>query len=163
MITKIELYKESLLNPRNQNRINMKHIYQPNGYTCGPTCIKMVLNPNKHETIEEIANLCTTDDKVGSPPEKMEKGMNALGVDYTIKSGFENLKQSIVNSKPCLIRTIITGIPHWIIVYGIDEAKDTYYINDPWLGQRTLSGIEVDKIWKPRYYFYYEINDYTNE
>lgn len=138
-------------------------MYQPNGYTCGPTCIKMVLNPNRHESIEEIADLCNTDDKVGSPPERMEKGMDALGVDYAIKSGFDNLKQSILDKKPCLLRTIITGIPHWIVVYGIDETKDTYYINDSWLGERTLNRHGLDVIWKPRDYFYYEINDYVSE
>jgi hypothetical protein len=94
----------------------MKHIFQPNDHSCGPTCIKMIL-PDNSSTIDELIHLCLTDWEVGTPPDKMERAFNLLNVVYQIKEGFQSLKQSIENKKPCILRTILEEIPHWIVIW----------------------------------------------
>lgn len=137
----------------------MKHYYQPTGNSCGPACIKTILNSDS-ETIEDIVELCGTDWKEGTPPYKMERGLDSLNIDYDIKHGFNELKDSISNKKPCLLRTVTKQVPHWIVIYGYYEKDDYWFVNDPWLGKIQYDSNELDEIWKVRDYFYYEINDY---
>ena len=137
----------------------MKHIFQPTGHSCGPTCIKMIL-PDDSPSIEELIDLCSTDWTVGTPPEKMEYAFNATNISYNIKSGFQSLKSAVVNQKPCIVRTITDEIPHWIIVYGYYEKEDFWLVNDPAAGKIEYTTDELDRIWKPRDYFYFEIENY---
>ena len=61
------------------------HIYQPTGNSCGPTCIKMVGDFIKGDVgkIDDICNSCGTDWVVGTPPDRMRKGLDQLHINYT--------------------------------------------------------------------------------
>ncbi len=148
--------------------------YQPSGNLCGPTCIFMVHqlknNPNspiyKQVTqskanlmIEEIGEICGTDWVVGTPPERMVKGMGFMGLRFIefqcIPRPYELLKQTLDNNNFTILRTITKGIPHWIVVVGYDKLG--YNIFDPWLGPIQYTESELDSVWSPREYQYYEI------
>ena len=137
----------------------MEHIFQPTGHSCGPTCIKMIL-PDESPSIEELIELCSTDWTIGTPPERMEYAFNALNISYKIKSGFQSLKSAVAYRKPCIVRTITDEIPHWIIVYGYYEKEDFWFINDPASGKIEYNSDELERIWKPRDFFYFEIENY---
>lgn len=141
----------------------LTHTYQPTGNTCGPTCLYMVydyLKNGKHNiTIKEIEVACKTDWIVGTPPERMVLGFQYLNIDYS---------ESIANEKPyellnsvlslknlAILRTITKGMPHWIIVTGFSGTL--YTVLDPWLGNIQYYKHELDEIWKPRDYQFYEI------
>lgn len=139
----------------------MKHIFQPNGISCGPTCIKMA-SEFANKVIDEIDVICAscgTDSKVGTPPDKMIIGLNKYEFNYKIhmdtKTPFNNLKEIINNGSIGILRTITKEIPHWIIVKSYND--NIYDVYDPWLGKITYTEKELDSIWKVRNYFFFEI------
>jgi hypothetical protein len=152
----------------------VKHIFQPTGNSCGPTCLKMVhetLNGWKDSSepfpdINKISKMCGTDWVVGTPPDRMENGMKALKMKYVeyIASPrpYELLKKVIDDGNIAIIRTITDGIPHWVVVGGYylgwpTLSDDKFIILDPWKGERLSNEKDLDLIWKPRDYQFFEI------
>lgn len=143
----------------------IKHYAQPNGISCGPTCIMMAYealpqNPKKqHYSIMEICDLCGTDNITGTPPERLEKGMNSLGMTYThhvnSQEPFQHLKSVIDIGNLPIVRTFTHGIPHWIIVSGYDNDK--FFINDPWQGEIKYTTEQLNNVWHGRHYEFYEV------
>ena len=147
----------------------IKHYYQPTGNSCGPTCIFMVsqhINPSSKMTdnlanlmIDEISEICGTDWVVGTPPERMVKGFEKYDMKHVEYMHSPNpyllLKNVIDSGNIPIVRTITHGVPHWIIVNGFDKEK--YNILDPWLGQIEYTQEELDHIWSPRQYQFFEI------
>ena len=146
-------------------KLIIKHYQQPTGISCGPTCIMMAYQtlphyPKKQNySIMEICDLCGTDSITGTPPARLEKGMNALGMHYThhINSDkpFQHLKTILDNGNLPMLRTFTHGIPHWIIISGYENDK--YYANDPWQGEMIYSEEELTNIWIGRHYEFYEV------
>ena len=146
-------------------KLIIKHYQQPTGISCGPTCIMMAYQalphyPKKQNySIMEICDLCGTDSITGTPPARLEKGMNALGMHYThhINSDkpFQHLKTILDNGNLPMLRTFTHGIPHWIIISGYENDK--YYVNDPWQGEMIYSEEELTNIWIGRHYEFYEV------
>lgn len=144
---------------------------QPTGNTCGPTCLYMALKyilnyPNDlpfdveiADTVEGIAEACGTDWIVGTPPERMIKGMDVLKMKYVEyihpKRPFDLLKQVIDAGNIPIIRTITQGVPHWIIANGYNG--DEFNILDPWLGVIKYNTQQLNHIWMPRDYQFFEI------
>ena len=153
----------------------IKLFKQPTGNTCGPTCIYMAwyhlinkgndiqFDIDMKYTIEDVAKFCTTDWVVGTPPEKMVLGLNALNLKYVeyISSPhpFDLLKTVIDNGNIPLLRTFTQGIPHWIIVDGYCDKF--YTIKDPWLGEIKYNEKELNYIWEVRNYQFFEITGYV--
>ena len=152
-------------------KITISYQQQPTGNTCGPTCIYMALNHiiNKphdlpfdvyiSKPIEEIAEACGTDWVVGTPPERMIKGFETYEMKYVeylhSPKPYDLLKKVIDSDNIPIVRTITQGVPHWIIVNGYDDKK--YSILDPWLGQIEYTQEQLDRIWSPRQYQFFEI------
>lgn len=148
--------------------IEVPHHYQPTGNSCGPTCLKMVHDffVGDRFKISDICRACGTDWVVGTPPERMIKGLNYMGIEYIEhiheEDPYQSLKDSIDKGHPCIVRANVGGTPHWIIV--VDYDHDTFMVNDPWLGRVIYDTEEFDEIWlsgrqKIREYFYYEITN----
>jgi len=139
----------------------VKHIYQPTGNSCGPTCIKMVGDfiRGNVDSIEDICKTCGTDWVVGTPPEKMKIGLDKMGIPYKEHIGemepYQSIKNTIDRGNVAIVRTITQQIPHWIVIHGYND--DTFIVNDPWLGPKTYTEQELEEIWKVRNHFYYEI------
>ena len=139
----------------------VKHIYQPTGNSCGPTCIKMVgeFIRGNVPSIDDICRMCGTDWVVGTPPEKMKIGLDELGIIYKEHINevepYQSIKNVIDKGNVAIVRTITQEIPHWIVIHGYNE--DTFTINDPWLGPKTYTEEELEDIWKVRNHFFYEI------
>lgn len=150
--------------------MNIKHFYQPTGNTCGPTCLFMVYNYKYNinispKTIKEIEIECGTDWVVGTPPDRMIKGMKLLNLDFVEYIHSPNpyvLLKSVIDSKNIpILRTITKGVPHWIIVsgYKIDEETKAikYQILDPWQGEIVYDEKSLDEVWVKRQYQFFEI------
>lgn len=150
----------------------IKHFYQPSGNSCGPTCLYMLayeLENRKNDlpfdteltfTIQDICDMCGTDWIVGTPPDRMEKGLNALKikyVEYISPRPYDLLDRVIQDGNAGLLRTITKGVPHWIIAYRSVNEKNSFSILDPWLGKIEYTIKQLDEIWKPRDYQFFEI------
>lgn len=158
-MNKLTLFEE-IHRIRNLNE-QINHIYQPTGNSCGPTCIKMVGDflVGDIGKIDDICKACGTDWVVGTPPDRMKIGLDKLGIKYIEHINevdpFQSIKNTIDGGNIAIVRTITHNIPHWIVIDGYDEKK--YRINDPWLGPITYTEDELDKIWRIRDFFYFEI------
>lgn len=141
--------------------IEVPHHYQPTGNSCGPSCLKMVHDffVGDRFDVPNICQACSTDWVVGTPPERMVKGLNYMGIQYiehiNDEDPFQALKDAIDKGHPCIVRTITQGTPHWII--AVDYDHDTFMINDPWLGRIIYDADELNAIWHMREYFFYEV------
>jgi hypothetical protein len=111
------------------------------------------------ELVDSIANVCGTDWKVGTPPDRLEKGLKHLELDYIeyshMKSPYALLINVLESKNIAILRTITKGVPHWIIVSDINENE--FKILDPWLGEIEYTETELDSIWKIRNYQFFEI------
>jgi predicted double-glycine peptidase len=134
----------------------IKHIYQPDGISCGPTCLKMIddhIN-NGIITIEDLKKIVGTNDIKGTTLDDMVVGLKHLNISYDIpnlgdeREAIEYLNNSLNNDEPIILRTLTKGIKHWVIVSGFDGQK--YYVKDPWLGEITYNKKQIIKIWEPR-------------
>lgn len=140
-----------------------EHMYQPTGNSCGPTCIKMVHDFFVGDIFEipEICEACGTDWTVGTPPDRMELGFNHMGIDYEHHIGmdepYEFLREVFSKGHVAIIRTIIQGIPHWIVARGWNEDTKTFIINDPWQGPQDHTEEDLENIWYQRNYEFFEV------
>ena len=155
--------------------MTIKHYYQVDGISCGPTCLKMINDYFETEipqeigynfpTIEDICVMCGTDSIVGTPPDRMEKGMNALRLKYIEYQGsprpFDLLREILEANNIPILRTITKGVPHWILIRGFIGYE--FYVNDPWLGEIIYTEKELNEVWKKRAYQFFEIIDERNK
>lgn len=135
---------------------NLALIRQERGYDCGPTCLKMLLGPSS-PSILQICKMCGSDAMTGTDDVRMASGMEYLGIRYRVGFGksTQALEDVLARGNTVVLRTLTRGIKHWVVVYGWDG--DVFYVNDPWLGSIRYSPKEIEAIWKPRDYFYFEI------
>ena len=132
-------------------------ITQPDGYSCGATAAKMMLdmyNPVNNLTLEEVKGLFLTNPSTGTTHEGMIHGLDALGVPYTRtfqnETPFETVDAALKLNKLFLMRTSIHGCKHWLLVYGKD--RESYLIADP-MGRYWVCSKEfMDEIWGCREY-----------
>ncbi len=150
----IHLFEEYL-----DNMDDFPHIYQHKGYVCGTTSIKMILKYLKYPdniSLDYLEKITGTNDQVGCTDVFMAKGLDTLGVKYKRIVGldkeksFEELNASLLSNKKIILRTLTSGIKHWIVVYKYDNG--TYFCADPWQGKIRYTENDIISIWKPRNY-----------
>lgn len=152
--------KKLVLNEDQYKRL-VKHLKQPDGISCGPTCIKMVADFFKGDipSIKEICKMCGTDSITGTPPERMRKGLDKLNIQYVEhmdeENPYESLRNVIDNGSVAMLRTLTHRVPHWIVVHSYND--DLFFVNDPWLGQLEYNEEQLEDIWKERNYFFFEV------
>jgi hypothetical protein len=155
---------KKLIITEDQYKKLVKHVRQPDGISCGPTCIKMVGDFFKGEvdSIEKICKSCGTDHITGTPPERMRKGLASLDIKYVEhmddENPFQSLRDAIDKGSVTMLRTLTHRVPHWIVVHSYNqETQNIFYVNDPWLGQLEYNEEQLDEIWKERNYFFFEV------
>lgn len=144
---------------------NITLIQQPDGISCGNTCIKMLLEYigiGYDMTIEDIVDICGTNNLHGTRDIEMIKGLDYFKIPYKRNNtqGDDLIQLSYLNdvlkiNNIFFLRTLTMGIKHWVIVTG--ENNGTYYVNDPWLGLKYYTADDIIKIWKPRDFDGFEI------
>ena len=127
-------------------------ITQPDGYSCGATAVKMMLDtyaPSNDLTLEEVKTLCLTNPLTGTTHEGMINGLGTLEIPYTrtfqAEKPFELLDAALAENKLFLMRTTLYGCKHWILVYG--KANGKYLIADPMGRYWSASDEKVAEIW----------------
>lgn len=140
-------------------------LFQPNEFTCGPTCLSMILqascqslsSPPPLLSIDSIAHLmgCTPDR--GTTDIEMQAGINAFNLSCRrVVFGSDALKlktqlQSHLQSgQPALLRVFLSGIKHWVVATSCTPSSSTsedfiLTILDPALGPRTLHYCELEE------------------
>lgn len=134
----------------------LKHLYQPDSISCGPTCLKMIsdYHTDRDISINDFKNICETDNIKGTTLEDMMRGLNHINVSYQIptlntsEEATRYLNNSLNSGGQVILRTLTNGIKHWII--AIEKFDTDYIVYDPWLGKLQYSKEQIINIWKPR-------------
>ena len=130
-------------------------VRQPDGYSCGPTAVKMALALHGIDLpIEELKPLFLTNPMTGTTHEGMIAGLTELAVPYTRTVNnpepFEMLDSVLEQNRVFLMRTLISGCKHWVLIYA--KYQGDYMVADPmgyfWL----MSKEEATKVWGARDY-----------
>lgn len=130
-------------------------VRQPDGYSCGPTAVKMALSLHGIDlSVEELKPLFLTNPMTGTTHEGMIAGLTQLNVPYTRTvdnaEPFGMLDSVLEQNRVFLMRTLISGCKHWVLIYA--KYKDEYMVADPmgyfWL----MSKEEAVKVWGARDY-----------
>lgn len=139
---------------------------QPDGYSCGATAVKMALELfNKRLTVEELKPLFLTNPHTGTTHEGMIAGFEYLKVPYTRTvadpAPFTTLDEAMTANKVFLMRTLISGCKHWILIYA--KRGSNYMVADPMGYFWELSPERAERIWGARDYDGFIIDLPTSE
>jgi predicted double-glycine peptidase len=129
---------------------------QDTNYDCGPASLEIVLNSLGIEISEErLIRLAKADPEEGTPPERLTKALDELGVKYELiePAGVDILEEKIRNLNLCLVdyqafgeggadyKNLGTG--HYSVVFGYDQTQ--YWVADP-----AMHHVESRKKWGAR-------------
>ena len=140
---------------------NFEILQQTEGWNCGPTALFMAYKPMKNykpSSIEEVSNLCGADNISGTTDARMLAGLTALNIKNarnTETNGYNALlwlRNTLEDGNVFLLRGLVKGIKHWVLVTEYDESTGLFTILDPWLGVYHKAAPGVNKIWEPRDY-----------
>ena len=143
---------------------NKHHLFQTNGYNCGPTAVAMVAKilgiENEKSSIDSLEEIMNCDSTTGTTDVGIKLGLDALGIKNERNpclgeklTSFITLNQTLKDGNIFVMRTLTRGVKHWILVIGMTKRKDIeYQVFDPWLGKITYSINEINRIWQPRDY-----------
>lgn len=133
-------------------------IHQPDGITCGPSCLKSVLVARgiidiDSITVESLGNLIGTNPKTGTIDTAMAKGLDTYGVIYsryleTARDPMKELKFAL-GWNYVILRTMSAG-KHWVLAY--DQTNTGIKIMCPIRGYAFWTDEECDRFWGAREY-----------
>lgn len=139
--------------PESYEIANFPLYAQPDGVTCGPTSLKMILKYyGKDHTLEEIRNKTKTDFYVkdgveigGTTPEYMEIALNHFGVAcYSETCDIDKLKWYVSQGRtPAVMVRSGKRLWHWVVVTGY--TKYAIITADPSGGKREELPISIFK------------------
>ena len=151
----------------------MKHVWQSLN-NCGPASVVMALSTMGVDVSQEFARVPLRGTNVAS-------GMGPQRVDGWVKDNFglrsvwrnngtnDLMRRLVANGFAPMVTQwmqdpTITRIAHWRVVRGYDDAKATFYVNDPMLGNFVpLSYSWFAKNWQSFSYRYMVIFDPKDE
>ena len=121
---------------------NVPLIKQPNSWSCGPTCIKMladyycVKNPKtgKSYSVKHLEKVTDTDREYGTQFRGMRKGFKEVGLKL-VKMPYERVRTTpapLITLVPDL--TIPEDEDHYMIITGMPR-HDMVLLNDPYYGK----------------------------
>ena len=139
--------------------------HQPDGITCGPSCLKMILTYfgfRKDLAIQELGRQMGTNYKTGTTHIEMENGLKLLNLEYDHPSergevGLDHLRKTVgEDGNVVLLRTLIGGgMKHWVLVYGL--VGDDFRIACPGRGEYVEKASMVERIWSARNYDHFTV------
>jgi hypothetical protein len=151
----------------------MKHVWQSLN-NCGPASVVMALSTLGIDVTQEFARvpLRGTNILSGMGPQKVDGWVNS---NFGLRSVWRNngtndlLRRLVANGfAPMVTQWMqdpsISRIAHWRVVRGYDDARSTFYVNDPMLGNMVpLSYQWFQKNWQSFSYRYMVIYDPKDE
>lgn len=126
---------------------------------CGPASLKMVLDYYGEDKSEaDLAELCGTNDDLGTNDLGIQKAAQSLGFVVEIKnnSTFEDIQKWLDKKVPVIVNWMTTGRKdysesevadgHYSVVVGLDE--EFIYLQDPEIGElRKIKKDNFIKVW----------------
>jgi GNAT superfamily N-acetyltransferase len=137
----------------------LKPLSQPNGYTCGPTCVKIfcdAIGAHTGLSVMDIAKRSGTNPRTGTTDVTMEKGLRSLKLAWARprETTTDYLRHSIANGNVIFLRTLMHGFKHWILLDGYSDGK--FDVMCPSRGRDRFTDSYVHSIWSARDFDFFE-------
>lgn len=124
-------------------KLDKVYYRQPDGYSCGATCIKIVslIYNTPQFNIEDIKEICKTNPNTGTIETGIIAGLHKLNLPFqrtndlifNIEQDAIYLDSMLNNGFIYIMRTLLYNIKHWIVLY--DKVETDYYLClDPMAG-----------------------------
>lgn len=136
---------------------------QTNGYNCGPTCIRIVLDHLEFRSdlsLDELWDIMGTNTKTGTTEIEMERGLRASKLNYLHLSpgsltndrvALEYLRSQLDSDQIVFLRTLVYGCKHWVLVHGHVPGRE-FLVTCPSMGYTTWSSDYLVESWSARDY-----------
>lgn len=122
-----------------------KLFIQPNGWSCGPSCIKMVSDyiNSENSNIDDIIKLGGVDSTFGATQKRMEKILKSKNIDYELFKSLDTseVENGLINGYVYIMLVYLGDYPHWILIKDFIDNK--FDINDPYTGKKLLTSSEL--------------------
>lgn len=133
-------------------KIDIPFYSQEKDWTCGPACLRMILEKCGIKILEkDLERALKTDNKRGT----FHRNFYSMSKKFNLKSvakknsSINELKRLISKNFVVIINMMFNSEDdHYVIVTGF--YKDLFYLNDPWTGKEKrekISKTELEKIW----------------
>lgn len=154
---RLDVWNQTNQYPKKYEVQNFPLYEQPDGITCGPTSLKMLLKHyGKEHSVNEIKKKCKTELLViqgkkigGTAPDQIEKALDHFGVPSDlVHADMHKLKKYVSEGRPC-VALVRTGkvLWHWVVIIGYDEGN--IIMADPGDGKREVVKAKIfDNAWK---------------
>ena len=115
-------------------RIPIPHQMQPDNYSCGPTCLAMVLDFfGKDYERDDLLELCDTQPKKGTDNKALVAAAHAHGLcaHESENASLLNLKQHLHEKAAVIVNYFNprSNVGHFAVVQGLDDTH--VYLSDP--------------------------------
>lgn len=141
--------------PENYEIKNFHYLRQPDGITCGPTSVTMVLNRyGKAVTLDEVKKSTKTEwitykgEPIGmTSPEYIPVALTHFGLySKSLRGDVTRLKYFVAKNRPPIV-LLRSGSKtwHWVVVIGY--TQDTIILADPGSGRREMRLIHFQSAW----------------
>lgn len=127
---------------------------QPDDYTCGITCVKMISDFFKkgNYSVKELCQLCDFFKYLGTNSTKIKQLFTKLDIKYSTKNidKTEDLKKYLKSSFVLQVIYLKDKTPHWIIIESF--VDDKFKILDPYYGLMFMGDDELEYYLKYKNY-----------
>jgi hypothetical protein len=134
---------------------------QPNGYTCGSTCVRIMLDHLQFRpelSVDRLSPLMGTNPSTGTTEVEMARGLDITGLSHAHPStagysapgaALAHLRQVIDDGQVVFLRLLMHGYKHWVICHGHD-GDDRFLVTCPAQGPQTWNGSRLLGYWSAR-------------
>ncbi|MGB7293720.1 MAG: C39 family peptidase [Thermodesulfobacteriota bacterium] len=121
---------------------------------CGPAAMASVMNfYGQNVSQDEIAKEVYSPELKGALISDMENFAREMGYNASTVNGDENTLISLVDEGiPSIILVDlgiwVVSVPHYYVVYGYNESKETFIINTGFTSSKEINFKDLDKEWE---------------
>ena len=148
------------------------HMRQPNGFTCGSTCVRMLSSilladepdpPRLHP--EVIAGMMGTNSRTGTTEIEMKRGLDLYGIPHERmpptangagRGRMDDLVGWLKAGNMAMLRCLVFGMKHWILATHAD-ARGIHVLDPAAQGSGILSPTRVASLIQPRGWEFWKV------
>ena len=146
----------------------LPRVRQPDGYTCGSTCVRIVLNHLEflpHTSLAELTRMMGTNPVTGTTDVEMGRGLLLAGLSHAHPSteglgaqgaALGYLERLLGDGQLVMLRTLMSGCKHWIVVHGC-RSDGTFLCMCPSRGAISLPPPQVFACWAARGFDHFSV------
>jgi GNAT superfamily N-acetyltransferase len=140
---------------------SLPRIRQPNGYTCGPTCLRIVLDHlcfMPRVSVTRLAVIMGAGPVSGTTEVEMARGLAAARLSFqhpgmtgmARRAAGDYLREALRDDQIVFLRTLLHGHKHWVLLHGWEPGSRAFHVMCPAVGPLRWSEPTTLDAWQAR-------------